>query len=305
MSTRAALCVLGLAVLGLPFLSRSSAAGPWSLDRGEYYSELSGSLFSTTSVYDVNGDRQAAGVRLEERAFTSWNEFGWRKRANLILALTGKSVSAVAGFGPYQITQAALTDVTLGMRWRLMNGARGLAAEVDWTAPLGYDRETSFGLLGDGRQRLGGSLACGTAIGHGGFVQASGGYLYRFERFGQDSFAAPNYYATKSSGSFFTTSADAGWWVGKSLLVGGRYAGQTVTASSGGGDTKNLEPDAKRQLVGPFVLLRVDDRIDVKAGSWSTAAGRNTFHFDQYYVAFAFKQSKLSRLQGFLGSARP
>jgi hypothetical protein len=39
-------------------------------------------------------------------------------------------------------------------------------------------------------------------------------------------------------------------------------------------------------------------------GSWSTAAGRNALHYDQVYVALTFKQTKLNRLQGFLGGTR-
>ena len=52
-----------------------------------------------------------------------------------------------------------------------------------------------------------------------------------------------------------------------------------------------------------MVLFRLDDRIDLLAGSFSTAAGVNTLHFDQVYVALAFKQSKLKRNQGLLGSS--
>src|SRR5205814_10483985 len=113
------------------------------------------------------------------------------------------------------------------------------------------------------------------------------------------------YYLLHSSASFFTASADAGWWVTRSLLVGGRYQGQSVLSSSGGSANKFLEPDARRQRIGPFVRLRVDDRMDLELGSLSTAAGRNTPHLNAFRVALAFKQSRLNRLQGFLGSAHP
>jgi hypothetical protein len=53
-----------------------------------------------------------------------------------------------------------------------------------------------------------------------------------------------------------------------------------------------------------MVLYRVDDHLDVKAGSWSTASGKNVLHYDQFYVGVAFHQSKLNRLQGFSGSTK-
>jgi hypothetical protein len=52
------------------------------------------------------------------------------------------------------------------------------------------------------------------------------------------------------------------------------------------------------------MLWRVDDRLDLTAGSWSTAMARNNLHYDQFYVALAFKQTKLNRLQGFLGGTK-
>jgi len=56
--------------------------------------------------------------------------------------------------------------------------------------------------------------------------------------------------------------------------------------------------------MGPYLLLRVDDRLDLTAGSWSTAMAKNALHYDQIYVALTFKQTKLNRLQGFLGGTQ-
>ena len=62
-----------------------------------------------------------------------------------------------------------------------------------------------------------------------------------------------------------------------------------------------LYPERAVHLAGPVLLYRVDDRLDLMAGSWSTAAARYAPHYDQVYVALAFKQTKLNRAQGFLG----
>jgi hypothetical protein len=55
---------------------------------------------------------------------------------------------------------------------------------------------------------------------------------------------------------------------------------------------------------GPVVLVRVDDRLDVSGGSWFTWFGRNALRSNEVYLAVAFKQSKLNRLQGFLGTSQ-
>jgi hypothetical protein len=63
-------------------------------------------------------------------------------------------------------------------------------------------------------------------------------------------------------------------------------------------------PAQNIQLLGPVLVWRVDDRLDLVAGSWSTAMAKNALHYDQVYVALAFKQTKLNRLQGFLGGTK-
>ena len=58
-------------------------------------------------------------------------------------------------------------------------------------------------------------------------------------------------------------------------------------------------------MAGPVVLYRVDDGLDVYAGSWSTTAGRNTLRYREVYAGVAFHKTKLNRLQGFLGNKQP
>jgi hypothetical protein len=96
----------------------------------------------------------------------------------------------------------------------------------------------------------------------------------------------------------FVASADLGLWVGPRILLGGRYAG-TVAMSSGEGF-----PERSVHLAGPLLLWRVDERLDLSAGSWSTAKAENAPHYDQVYVTLTLKQTKLNRLQGFLGGTK-
>jgi hypothetical protein len=90
-------------------------------------------------------------------------------------------------------------------------------------------------------------------------------------------------------------SADLGLWVGPSLLVGGRYRGKLSVGSG------LLVEESDTHLAGAVLLYRVDDRLDMFAGFWSTASARYSLHYDQVYLGLAFHNTKLNRLQGFLG----
>ena len=68
--------------------------------------------------------------------------------------------------------------------------------------------------------------------------------------------------------------------------------------------TENLSPERTLHLAGPVLVWRVDDRLDLTAGSWSTAMAKNALDYNQVYVAVAFKQTRLNRLQGFLGGTK-
>lgn len=299
MNARTAWTCLAVAA-GLAGASGISAAGPWSLAPGEHYNELNAGLFSSASAYDRNSHREALDGRLDHRTFTSYNEFGWKKRLSFVLGMTALSATAVNGVNGREETETGLTELQAAFHYNLVNGAQGAALEAGWFAPLGYDRQLSP-LLGDERQRLYGRIDWGRAVGTKAFVQASGGLAYRYLKFGKGD----SLFETKpenNSASFATLGAAGGWWAGRSLLIGARYEGRQIVASSG---VKDDQEGASLHELGPEVLVRVDDRLDVIAGSMSAAAGKNSLHFDRYYVAIAFKQTSLSRLQGFMGGTKP
>jgi len=290
-------------------------AGAWSLDRGEYYSELQAGLWATRTTYDRDGNRIyiPGSAEIEQRSMTWRNEIGWKKRLNVLFGLTG--VSVLHFESPFWPAETGLSDVELGLRYRIANGAQAMAVEAAWTGPAGYDRQQSHG-LGDGRQQFTGLLHLGSALGSRGFLELAGGGSYRFHKLGTPD-AAANADPRLTTNVYYNFAADAGLWFGKALLVGGRYRGKMMTTTSGEGGPANFHAvgpvfltgddqlEESLHLAGPLLLYRLDDRMDVAAGSWSTAAGKNAFHFDQFYVSIAFKQSKLKRNQGFLGGAEP
>lgn len=283
-------------------------AGAWLPARGEILSQVEASVFSSDSYYDANGARRPIGGLWEERTVFGSQEIGLKRHMSLRYTLPMASVTAR---GTGSSTSTGLSDVSLGLRYGLLQGGTAAALSVDWSAPLGYDRWTS--LLGEGLQQLQGSLDAGVTVMDRGFVQGSAGFAYRYfsiTRKNNNDTGSPASEGFLRWANLATTSADAGWWVRPRLLVGGRYQG-VATMSQGDG-----EPKRNLQLAGAFALLRASDHLDVMAGSWSgfsgkyelstigTAPAPPALHYDQVYVAVTFRQTRTNRLQGILGSNR-
>ena len=316
MRARPALPALLFTVVLATALSRAAAAGAWNLTPGEYYSEFRSGFFSADTYHDQNGDRSTlfGGGLQEERSLLSYTEFGWKKRVSFILGIPARSVTRRFGSAAdtsYRPTATGLADGLVGFRWGLANAKTALAIQLDWKPPLGYDRNRYLSLshrdsvrfgdangdgdsldvnhlnqagaprLGDGQQDLTVALHLGTALPFmRGFFQVSGGYRYRFE----------------DPGDQIVGSADLGVWILPSLMLAGRYLGE-IAASENGPPT--ADPD--RHRVGPMLLYRVDDRLDLFASSLHTAMANNALHTDEIFVGVAFKNTKLTRQQGFLG----
>ena len=334
MSARAASSALVLFLLVIAALVPSAYAGPWQLAPGEYYSELRSGLFSADTYHDGDGNRLLLGGRWEERSSLWHTELGWKKRLSVAFTVPYTSVTLQRNANPfYSATNTGLGDLRLGARYALKQpGATALALELAWSAPLGYrqgqytpldglaaERDSGawapfnyarrYSRLGDGRQALSLALLYGSALGRRGFLQLSGGAEYRYLMIAQAKPGSVLMTVTgartsdplQASSYFGTVSADLGIWVSRSLLFGGRYQGKMLASTNG---DEEVELERELHLAGPFLLWRVDDRLDLMAGSWSTARVKNALHYDQYYVALTFKQTKLNRLQGFLGGTK-
>jgi hypothetical protein len=308
MSARAASSALILTLLLVPAVIRSAQAGPWLPAPGEYCVELRGDLFSADSYHNNAGDRVSLDGKWEERSARASVEMGWKKRVSF--SMSAPFVSATQRFATGSRTSTGLEDIRLGLRWGLHQGATALAAELDWQGPLGYDRTSSvFGAAprDGGLEQISLALLYGAPLAKHGFLQVGVGGGYRFLSLTgkgkhvtnpEDPEAPLIDEAKERWGVPVQASADLGLWLSRDLLLGGRYAG-TITASNGA-----LYPERTVHLAGPVLLYRVDDRLDLVAGSWSTAMAKNALHYDQVYVGVVFKQTKLNRVQGFLGGLK-
>jgi hypothetical protein len=298
MRPRIALSAAGLAAVASLTLPLTAAAGPWGLTRGEWYASIEGSTFTANTIHLADGTRVDQGFLVESRELALSAEMGWKK--NLTVAFRLPAMSVTQRFGQFQATSTGFQDVGAGLRYSLVNRASAAAIELAWTAPAGYNRRLST--LGDGLQSLTLGTSLGTGIAGRGFVEGSLGYRYRYLGIGKRD-QGPVVPGDPQISKYtwrdeLVASADLGLWVRPSVLVGGRYRGQIILSHGA------LLSDGNVHFAGPVLLYRVDDRIDMFAGSWSTAMGENTLHYDQIYVGVAFHNTKLNRLQGFLGGTQ-
>ncbi len=280
MRARAAWTFAAIAALAVPL---TASAGPWQLAPGEYYSQLEGSRDVSDTQYDADGHRGSLdqGYVVERRALTSVNQFGWTKWGSLTLSAPARSATRRSAQLGVEATDTGFGDIEVGLGIPIVRGRTAVAIEGLYTAPLGYQTVTAP-TLGLGKQNVTGDVAIGTGFpGLQTFVQADAGYRWW-----------PNRYASQYVGG-----AEAGVWLGSAVLLLGHYHGAIAQTQSGKASFSN-------HIVGPELRVRVDDRFDMIAGSNHTAAGKSIDHIDEYYVGVAYRQTRLDRLQGILGSKR-
>lgn len=273
-------------------------AGAWSLAPGEYYADLTGASFQTTGGFDGSGDRAALGGSVEQRSYRAWVELGWKPHVSLQFGLPLVSVTQRDAAGTVE-SQTGLEDFSVGLRWRLIDGPSAAALQLRWEAPAGYDRRLPPG-LGDGLQKLSATAQFGGALGHRAFWQLGAGYRFQYKALTDISDeVARNPTRWKWPEHMIANGSLAGW-IGH-VQVAGLFAT----------DLSSFLPETSANrmastAIGSRLTYRMDDRLDLFAGSWHTVSGKNSLDLNEYYAGIAWKSTKLNRLQGFLGgNARP
>jgi len=323
-----------VAVAALATVSMAAAAwgSPWVIKPGEFYSELSGSVYSANTFYNEDGNRIWLGGKLDERVVRSVNEFGWKKRVSVWIGVPFVS----RGFTPpgpkgATFTSTGLGDLDFGLRFALHRGKSPMALSLGWTTPTGGNRRLYPGVSGEGGldpshvpslpasnradtslffdaglQSLSAALELGGAAGRRAYWTLGGAYRYRFLEFGQsDEDSAGITTAFRHNAYMAGGQAELGFWFRPQLLVTGMFRGEWSISQSKlyDGDLL-LDEKTKMMMVGPRFTYRVDDRMDVFGGSWHSIAGRHVLHHDQYYCGIAWKQTGLDRLAGALGGTK-
>jgi hypothetical protein len=257
--------------------------GAWTVGKGEWYSEIRAERVSANQLFlpDSRDADIPYNTRFQSNRLVSYNELGWKKNVSFVFNLPLES--NVWSSGPNQQSVTGLSDLVLALRVRLRDGSPGIVLDGGWKAPLGYEKDL-FPTLGNGRQEGFTAINFGLSLPwiHG-FAEAARGLRF----IGED-------------GVLYThTTVDVAGWVGSRVLIGARYNDQVPINSEA--SLSNLSSSFS---AGPVLVFRVDDRIDLTAGSWHDWYGRNSLRENQVYVSFSIKKSKLNRLQGFLGSSK-
>jgi hypothetical protein len=218
---------------------------------------------------------------------------GWKKRVGFHFMVPVQSVTATASGA--SATQSGISDVLFGFKYLVMGGGTSaLSANVDFQLPAGYNRHL-FPALGDGTQNLVGTLEYGRSLPFG-FLNAAAGYRMRM---GAIAYAEAG---KKEPDDDMLFAADLGYWLGNAVLVSGQYRGHRVFVEN----QEPAEGDVFSHMVGLEVLYRLNDRLDVFAGTLSTAAAENELHENRIFAGISVKDTHLNRFQGFFGNtARP
>ena len=313
-------------------LASPALAGPWGLAPGEFYTELMGSSSSTTTYRDANGDRPDLGARFEERGITAHTEFGWKTTTSFIMEMPFVSRTyAPESQGTDTYSSTGLGDILLALRYAGRTGSLPYAFELGWTAPLGTNRKLFPGSSGSGGtdptswpdlaarqlasdsstffstglQSLALHFDVGGAIGSKTYWAVGAGYRTRYFTFGARK--EDDRYA-----DFTNLRAEVGYWVGPQILLAGEFDGEWQASQGTAydripatGPTANApELESKNLLAGLRLTYRVDERMDVFAGSRHTAQGENVLHENYFYGGVAWKNSGLDRLAGVLGGTK-
>jgi hypothetical protein len=328
MRIRSAVTIALLAALSAVLGTTAAWCGAWVPAPGEYAFSLTGSRYSSDDIRNLDGERRMltlSGLD-EQRTGTASLEMGWKKSTSFWLELpfaseTRRLGNEVGGFA--WPTATGFGDVALGLRRRLSGGGHSVwSVEVGWKAPMGYPsdprltsgqmaflgsmippiadssaartdsinqvnqmaREAGNPTFGQGQQDFQGMVLYGQSLsGVQGFFELGAGYRYRSDDPADQVLLAGNF----------------GFWLGHSLFLSARYTGQIAVGDGATDYDKYTE-----HLIGPELRFRVDERCDFYVGSQHTPAGENVLQRDVFYAGIALRQTKLNRLQGFLGGAR-
>jgi len=344
MSLRRSLAA-ALGAVAVLTLASAAQAGPWGLAPGEFYTELVGSVFSSDSYLDRNGDRPPLGGTFEERALAAHAEFGWKKHTTFIMEMPFVARTFASDIGGGTLSSAGLGDIGLGLRFAGHFSGLPMSVEAGWTAPLGTNRNLFPGTSGSGgadptswydlatRQMASDSSAffaqglqslslrahVGGAAGSKTFWAVGGGVRYRYLTVTGTKYKKDGADVESIHGSRWATFSDAtamvGYWVSPAFLLTGEARGEWTSAQGDGYDRLSGTPakpkfatgpilNVTQTIVGPRFTYRVDERMDVFAGSWHTARGENVLHENYYYFGIAWKHTGLDRLAGALGGTK-
>lgn len=289
---------IAAAAASLASYDHAPVSGPWSLAPGEYYVDLTGTSFRTSTGYDADGHIVPLGGTTEERSFRSYVELGWKPRWSLQLSVPLTTLTESPLAGP-AVSVTGLGDFGVGLRRSFANGPRAGALQLLWETPAGSNPDITPS-VGDGLQKLTATAQFGGVFCKDAFWQLGGGFRFQYDglsELGDELTRRPD---TWQWPEHLITNGAVAMWVGK-VQASGQFAADLSSFRS-----RDYPKTVTSVALGTRFTYRTDGRLEVFAGSWHTPSGVNALALNQYYTGLAWKSTKLNRVQGFLGGdARP
>jgi hypothetical protein len=289
---------IAAAAATLASYDHAPVSGPWSLAPGEYYVDLTGTSFRTSTGYDGQGHIVPLGGTTQERSFRSYVELGWKPRWSLQLSVPFTTLTQRPLAGPVA-SVTGLGDFGVGLRRSFVNGPRAASLQLLWETPAGNNPSLTPS-VGDGLQKLSATAQFGGVFCKDAFWQLGGGYRFQYNGTSELTDQVTRRPDSWRWAEHVITNGAVAMWLGK-LQASGQFAA----------DLSSFRPleyphTVTSVALGTRFTYRTDGRLDVYAGSWHTPSGVNALALNQYYAGLAWKSTKLNRVQGFLGGdARP
>jgi hypothetical protein len=259
-----------LAAAAALVFTASARAGAWLPAPGEHYTEIRAGIAASNEWYDLDGTRQGlvGGGRLDATQASFLAELGWKKGRSFFMSVPLASVHRhVEDPAGYSGTETGLSDMTVGVRFKIRQAASAMSVDVGWITPMGYTNDYALrdasgrkydvagalgdgatpqaaqypATLGDGRQRLFATFNYGMPIKQSGFVDMAVGLVHAFadskdwkgENIVVTSPQDPNATLLHTAPTrHLVTRLDAAFWCGPRVLLGGRYSGMKAMSGA-------------------------------------------------------------------------
>jgi len=284
-------------VLVAVFAPAARATGPWVQSDNGYYATARFGTFSSSEVYDTEGDVIDGGesFKYRERALRFDAEYGMSNRLTFLLGMPVQWRTFWLGEDPNRITynNSGFGDLNFGLKYGILDPLKdaALAFELSANTPTGYNAH-GMGVPSMGRGRFSALAAL-----HGGmtfdalplYVQGELGY----RMFTAKGHVPPDTSKTHLVSNELVYALEAGFFLTPRFLVVGEY----LAANANDTDKWNFQSQSQ---VGGNVTYRLKPGLDVLVGARSSISGKNSvnetapvFKGTEIHVGIAFKGNDL------------
>lgn len=260
-------------VLVAVFAPAARATGPWVQSDNGYYATARFGTFSSSEIYDAEGDVIDGGeeFKYRERSLRFDAEYGMSNRLTFLLGMPVLWKTAWIGVDPNRQTNnnSGFGDLDFGLKYGILDPLKdaALAFELSASTPTGYNAQ-GIGVPSMGRGRFSALAAL-----HGGmtfdalplYVQGELGYRF----FTAKGYVPPDTSKTKLVSNELVYALEAGFFLTPRFLLVGEY----LAANANDTDKPDFQSQSR---VGGNVQYRLKPGLDVLVGVRSSLSGKNS-----------------------------